>query len=105
MKIKKGDTVQIIAGKDRGKTGTVTRVLPQENRIIVDGVNERTRHQRANRQTRQGGQVVTFAAPIHVSNAQIVDPKTQTPTRVRIERGDDGSRTRIAVKSGTSLDA
>lgn len=101
MKIRKGDKVVVIAGKSRGEKGTVVRSFPKENKVVVEGVNMVKKHQRA---TRRGGkgQVVERAMPLHVSNVQMVDPKTGKGTRVRIAR-EKGSATRVAVKSGTAL--
>lgn len=103
MKIQKGDTVMVIAGKDRGKTGKVTRALPKEDQVVVEGVNVKKRHRRP-QQAGQHGQIVEKAMPVHVSNVQIVDPKNGEPTRVGVQRQADGSRVRIAKKSGTAID-
>lgn len=102
MKVKKGDKVIVIAGKDRGKTSTVVRVLPRENRVILDGLNLSKRHRRPSAQNRKG-QIIDRAMPMHASNVQILDPKSGKPTRVKIVRGKDGSRERVAVKSGEQL--
>mgnify|MGYP003394492488 CR=1 FL=1 len=101
MKIKKGDKVVVIAGKSRGEKGTVMRAMPKENKVIIEGVNMMKKHQKA---TRRGGkgQLVERAMPLHVSNVQVVDPKTGKGTRVRIAR-EKGGMTRVAVKSGTTL--
>ncbi|HEC32864.1 MAG TPA: 50S ribosomal protein L24 [Candidatus Kaiserbacteria bacterium] len=101
MKIKKGDKVQIIAGKDRGKSGKVLRALPREDKVIVEGVNVVKRHRRATNQ-RQSGQIIDKTLPIHVSNIMIIDPKKGVPTRVAIKRVN-GKYTRIAKKSNTTL--
>jgi large subunit ribosomal protein L24 len=104
MKIKKGDNVQILAGKDRGKAGVVTRAIPDMEQVIVDGVNMRKRHTKANKNTKQGGGIVEFAAPINVSNVAILDPKTNKPTRVGVRVNEKtGKRERYAKKSGTTL--
>lgn len=92
----------VIAGKDRGKTSTVVRVLPRENRVILDGLNLSKRHRRPSAQNRKG-QIIDRAMPMHASNVQILDPKSGKPTRVKIVRGKDGSRERVAVKSGEQL--
>ncbi|OGG57487.1 50S ribosomal protein L24 [Candidatus Kaiserbacteria bacterium RIFCSPHIGHO2_01_FULL_55_17] len=102
MKLKKGDTVVVISGKDRGKSGTIVRVLPKENRILIDGVNVMKRHRRPSSQNRKG-QIIDRAMPIHASNVMMADPKTGKPTRVRITRNKDGVRERVAVKSGQTL--
>jgi len=106
MKIKKGDTVEVIAGKDKGKRGEVLRVFPKENRLVVQGVAVRKKHKKAaqNQQGRQGApQIAEFDAPIHASNVMIVDPKTNTPTRVGF-RLEGGQWVRFAKKSGELLD-
>lgn len=81
MKIKKNDTVTIIAGNYKGKTGKVLKVFPSENRVIVEGVNLRKRHTKANQKNPQGG-IIEKEAPINVSNVQILDPKSNEPTRI-----------------------
>ncbi len=101
MKIKKGDKVVIVSGKDKGKTGTVSVAFPRENRIVVEGVNIRKKHQRS--RTGKKGQVVEKAMPVHVSNVMLVDPKGGKPTRVSISRDEKGARTRVAVKSKQAL--
>lgn len=100
MKLKKGDTVTVIAGKDKGKTGTLLRVLPSEDRVVVDGVAIAKRHTRG--VSGQTGRIVERPMPIHKSNVMLVDPKTKQPTRVRIER-KDGTRVRVTKKSGSVL--
>jgi len=101
MKIKKGDKVQVITGKDRGKKGKVLRALKREDRVIVEGVNVVKRHQRATNQ-RQSGQIIDKTLPIHISNVMVVDPKSGKPTRVGIKK-IKGKYTRIAKKSNTTL--
>jgi large subunit ribosomal protein L24 len=81
MNIKKGDTVLIITGKDRGKQGTVSRALPQVNKVIVEGLNIAKKHVRPQGQTRQGG-IIEKAMPIHVSNTMLICPECGEPTRV-----------------------
>src|SRR6266480_1796833 len=103
LKIKKGDTVQVISGKDSGKTGRVLRVEPRKNRLYVEGLNIVKRHQRPRslKDTQRGGTVggvIEKEGPIHVSNVMIVDPKENKPTRVSIERGEDGGRERVAKR-------
>ena len=102
MKLRKGDKVVVIAGKERGKTATISRVLRAENRVLLDGVNMVKRHRRA---TRQGGkgQIIDMPMPLHASNVQLVDPKSGKPTRIKIVRDKEGKRTRVAVKSGQEL--
>ena len=104
-KIKKGDRVVVISGNDKGTIGEVIRVLPEEGRVIVQGVNIRIKHQA---QTQSGGKTVPagkieFEAPIDISNVMLVDPKDQKPTRVRVER-EDGNPIRVSARTGTPLD-
>lgn len=90
----------VITGKDRGKTGVVTQAFPRENRVLIEGINLKKKHEKP-RGTRKG-QVVERATPIHASDVMIVDPKTGTGTRVSIIR-KDGTRTRVAKKSNTEV--
>lgn len=101
-KIKKGDKVVILTGKDKGKTGTVQRVLPKESRVVVEGVNVVKRHQRPT-QFDQGG-IKEKEASIHISNVAHADPKDGAATRVGIKTLDDGSKVRVAKKSGEVID-
>lgn len=107
MRIKVGDEVQVIAGNYKGVRGTVQRVIPDENRIVVSGVNFVKKHQRpqqtGGRSQTQGG-IIEFEAPIHVSNVMLVDPETGEPTRVGVRRDEDGRRIRYAKGSGQVLD-
>jgi large subunit ribosomal protein L24 len=107
MRIKTGDEVVVIAGNDKGQQGTVQRVIPRENRVVVSGVNIVKKHQKprptGGRTQAQGG-IIEFEAPIHVSNVMLVDPESGEPTRVGIRRDEDGRRIRYAKKSGTELD-
>ena len=90
MKIKKGDTVLIITGKDRGKQGTVSRAMPQDSKVIVEGLNIVKKHVRPQGQTRQGG-VIEKAMPIHVSNTMLICTECGEPTRVGLDRHPMGS--------------
>ncbi|GGH07752.1 50S ribosomal protein L24 [Glycocaulis albus] len=99
-KIKKGDKVVILAGRDKGKTGEVTKVVPSENRVFVSGVNMVKRHNRPT-QTTPGG-IEEKEAPIHVSNVALADPKSGEATRVGFEVRD-GKKVRVAKKSGEVL--
>jgi large subunit ribosomal protein L24 len=101
MKIKKGDKVVVISGKDKGKTGTVTLALPKENMVLVEGVNIKKKHQKP-RRGGQKGQVVEKSLPVHVSNVMIVDPKGGKATRIGIVR-KNGKRARITKKSKSEL--
>ncbi|MBD5234472.1 MAG: 50S ribosomal protein L24 [Bacteroidales bacterium] len=95
--IKKGDTVYVLAGEDKGKTGRVLAVLRDKNRAIVEGVNIVTKATKPSAQYPQGG-LIKKEAPIHISNINLVDPKTGKPTRIAIKR-EDGKVVRIAKKS------
>ncbi|MBA3879200.1 MULTISPECIES: 50S ribosomal protein L24 [Sphingomonas] len=97
-KIKKGDTVVVLSGKDKGKTGEVTRAMPKDGKVVVSGVNIATRHKKPSQTDPQGG-LDKFEAPLHVSKVALADPKTGAPTRVRFEERD-GKKVRVAVKSG-----
>ncbi|HEX5309717.1 MAG TPA: 50S ribosomal protein L24 [Solirubrobacteraceae bacterium] len=107
MRIRSGDQVHVISGKDRGKTGKVLRVDPARERVYVEGLNMVKRHMRpqsvpgAERQTVGG--VIEREGPIHVSNVMLLDPKDGKPTRVGVER-ENGRRYRVAKRSGTRLD-
>ncbi len=100
MRIKKGDNVKVISGKDKGKTGKVERALPLLGKVIVGGVNIRKRHKKG--QSKGKGQIVEFAAPLNASNVALVDPKSGKPTRIGVElRG--GKKVRIAKRSGAEI--
>jgi large subunit ribosomal protein L24 len=104
-KIKKGDRVVVVSGDDKGTVGEVIRVIPDENRVVVQGVNLRIKHQA---QTQSGGKTIPsgkieFEAPIDLSNVMLVDPKDGKPTRVRIER-KNGKPVRVAKRSGAAID-
>ncbi|MBI1264209.1 MAG: 50S ribosomal protein L24 [Alphaproteobacteria bacterium] len=101
-KIKKGDKVVVLTGRDKGKTGQVVKVLPSENRVVVSGVNTVKRHQRPT-QTSPGG-IEEKDAAIHVSNVALADPKTGEATRVGFTTGKDGKKVRVAKKSGEVID-
>jgi large subunit ribosomal protein L24 len=97
-KIKKGDTVVVLTGRDRNKTGEVLSVNPKEGRLIVQGVNIAKKHQKQT-QTEQGG-IKSFEAPIQASNVAFMDPKDGKPTRVGFKVLDDGRKVRFAKRSG-----
>ena len=98
QKIRKGDKVVVLSGKDKGKTGEVVRSIPKESRVIVAGVNIATRHRKPTQLNPQGG-LERREAPLHVSKVAIADPKSGKPTRVRFET-KDGKKVRVAAKSG-----
>ncbi len=103
LKIKKGDKVIVIAGRDKGKLGEVKRVYPTLNRVIVDGVNMVKRHTRPS--ANQTGGIVEKEASIHVSNVAHVDPKTNKPTRIGYKVLDGDRKVRFAKRSGEVIDA
>lgn len=108
MKIRSGDEVLVIAGKDRvsqrpGKRGKVIGVLPKEDRVIVDGVNLIKRAVRQSQKVRQGG-IVSSPAPIHVSNVMLVCPACDAPTRVAVQRKEDGTRVRYCKRCKKAVD-
>jgi large subunit ribosomal protein L24 len=111
LKIRSGDQVKVVAGKDRGKQGRVLRVEPSKSRVYVEGLNMAKRHVRPRAASRnspipgtegQLGGVIDIEGPIHISNVMLLDPKGQ-PTRVRIQR-ESGKRTRIAARSGAAIE-
>ncbi|MBA2920323.1 50S ribosomal protein L24 [Sphingomonas sp. MAH-20] len=97
-KIKKGDTVVVLSGKDKGKTGEVTRSMPKDGKVVVSGVNIATRHRKPSQANPQGG-LERSEAPLHVSKVALADPKSGKATRVRFDVRD-GKKVRVAVKSG-----
>jgi large subunit ribosomal protein L24 len=101
-KIRKGDKVIVLAGRDKGKSGEVIRVMPKENRALVRGVNLVKRHQRQT--PKQEGGIISKEAPIHLSNVTIADPKTGKPTRIGFRILDDGRKVRFAKASGDLID-
>lgn len=101
-KIKKGDKVVVLAGRDKGKTGEVVQVMPTDNRVVVSGVNVVKRHTRPT-QADPGG-IKEKEAAIHVSNVAVADPKTGEPTRVGFKTLEDGRKVRFAKSSGEVID-
>ena len=97
QKIRKGDKVVVLTGRDKGRTGEVLRVMPKDNKAVVRGVNIVRRHQRQS-QTQEGG-IIAKEAPIHLSNIAVADPKDNKPTRIRFELRD-GKKVRVAQRSG-----
>ena len=102
-KIKKGDHVIVLAGKDKGKKGEVLKVFPKEERVLVSGVSMVKRHMRPSQADPDGG-IKQFEAPIHISNVSAIDPKSSKPTRVGFKTLKDGKKVRIAKKSGEVID-
>ncbi len=103
MKIKKGDLVKVIAGKDKGKEGVVLRALPERNRVVVEKVNIVKKAQRPTPQNQQGG-IMSIEAPLHVSNVMLIDPATKKPTRIGYRFKEDGTKVRVAKVSGKDID-
>lgn len=101
MKIKKNDTVKVIAGKDRGTTGKVVKVYPKESRAVIEGVNVVKKHAKP-RQSGEKGQIIEKSLPIHISNVMLLDPKDNKPTRVGFQV-KDGKKVRVAKRSGQVL--
>ncbi len=103
QKIRKGDKVVVLSGKDKGKTGEVVRSMPKAMKVVVSGVNVAVRHRKPSQVKPLGG-LERKEAPLHVSKVAIADPKTGKATRVRFETGKDGKKVRVAVKSGELID-
>ena len=101
MNLVKGDTVLVIAGRDKGKTGTIQKVIPEQNRVVVENVNLRKKHRKPTQQNPDGG-IVEVYAPIDASNVMLLDPKTKKPTRIG-HKIVKGKKVRYAKKSGTTL--
>ena len=102
LKIRRGDMVTVISGKEKGKRGEVQKVIPKDNRVVVRGVNLRTRHARPTQQNQEG--LYTFEAPLHVSNVMLVDPDSGEPTRVGSRFIESGEKIRVSKKSGKDID-
>ena len=103
MRIKKGDTVQVISGKDKGKTGEVLRTLPYENRVVVQGINLRTRHVKPT-QEGETGRIVTEEASLHASNVMVYSTAKQVASRVEVVVEKDGTKKRRLKKTGEIID-
>ncbi len=102
-RLRKDDLVQVIAGKDRGARGRVVKVIPEVQRVLVEGVNKAIVHRKPSQQYPEGGRI-ELERPIHISNVMPVDPSTDKPTRVRIVQGQDTlKKKRVAVRSGADL--
>jgi large subunit ribosomal protein L24 len=99
LKIRSGDRVMVIRGNHKGQEGTVRKVEPEKNRVIIEGVNLRKRHMKPSQTNPEGG-IVEFEAPVHASNVMLIDPQSGEPTRVRRQVNENGKRERVAVKSG-----
>ncbi len=102
LKVRKGDRVQVLSGKDKGKQGVVSRVMPKQNRVIVDGINVSRRHQKPRTMNEPGG-IIDKDMPIHVSNVAVISPKDGRPTRVGYKIKEDGTKVRICRRTGAEL--
>ena len=102
MHVTKGDTGRVMRGDEKGKEGKVLRVYTKTGRITIEGINIVKRHRKARRAEEQSG-IVDFPAPLHASNVMLLDPKSGTPTRVKMRIDDDGTKERISVKSGDAI--
>jgi large subunit ribosomal protein L24 len=101
--VRKGDTVMVVAGKERGKRGRVLRVIPEKNRVVVERVNLIKKHQRPTQRIRQGG-IIEREGSIHLSNVMLLDPTSGKPTRIGMRALSDGKKARVARKSGEIID-
>lgn len=103
MKIKKDDLVQVISGKDKGKRGKILKVIPKENKVVIQGINIVKRHQRPIPQLREGG-IIEREAPIYVSKVMLVCPSCDKPTRIGAKYLEDGTKVRVCKKCGEVID-
>ena len=101
--VRKGDTVVVVAGKERGKKGKVLRVIPEKGRVVVERLNLIKKHQKPTQKVRQGG-IIEREGSIHLSNVMLVDPASDKPTRVGMKALSDGKKVRVARRSGEMLD-
>ncbi|MGH7372834.1 MAG: 50S ribosomal protein L24 [Candidatus Rokuibacteriota bacterium] len=101
--VRKGDTVMVVAGKERGKKGKVLRVIPEKGRVVVERLNLIKKHQKPTQKVRQGG-IIEREGSIHLSNVMLVDPASDKPTRVGMKALSDGKKVRVARRSGEMLD-
>jgi len=101
--VRKGDTVIVVAGKERGKRGRVLRVIPEKSRVVVERINMIKKHQRPTQKLRQGG-IIEREGSIHLSNVMLVDPTSGKPTRIGMRALTEGRKVRVAKKSGELID-
>jgi large subunit ribosomal protein L24 len=101
--VRKGDTVMVVAGKERGKKGKVLRVIPEKGRVVVERLNLIKKHQKPTQKVRQGG-IIEREGSIHLSNVMLIDPASDKPTRVGMRALSDGKKVRVARRSGEMLD-
>ena len=102
LHVRTGDQVQVLSGNYKGAHGVVLRTIPAKDQVVVEGVNVRKRHQAPSQENPEGG-IITFEAPIHVSNVMLIDPTSGEPSRFRTRVDDDGTKERIAVRSGNPI--
>ena len=102
LHVKKGDTVKVLSGKDKGKEGTIIQASPKTGKVVIENINKVKRHTKPSQANPQGG-IITKEAGIHVSNVMILDPETKTASRIKKVEGKDGKFVRATVKSGTVL--
>jgi large subunit ribosomal protein L24 len=102
-KLKRGDRVVVIAGKDRGKRGEIRHIDHKHDRVLVEGVNMVKKHQRARTQFQQSA-IIQREAPIHISNVMLIDPNNDQPTRVTFRQREDGSKVRVGKRSGEDIE-
>lgn len=103
MKIKKGDNVIVIAGKDKGKTGTIDQTFPKTEQVLIDGVNVKTKHQK-NKRTRAAGQILQISTPVHVSNVSLMEGKKAVRAGYKVETdGDTKTKVRISRATGKKI--
>jgi large subunit ribosomal protein L24 len=101
MKLRKGDKIVVLSGKDKGKTGTITKVLVKTNQVVIDGVNVMKRHQKPSQRNQDGG-IVEFNAPIQASNVAYLEDKSSTPSKIGYKT-ENGQKVRVAKKSGQTI--
>jgi large subunit ribosomal protein L24 len=102
LHVSKGDTVRVVRGDDKGKEGKIIRVYPKTGRVLIEGVNMVKKHRRARTADEQSG-IIDMPAPVHASNVMLLDPQSGEPTRTRRQIDEDGTKERIAIKSGEAL--
>ena len=102
LHVRSGDQVQVIAGNYKGARGQVLRAIPSKDQVVVEGVNMRKRHQAPSQANPEGG-IITFEAPIHISNVMLIDPSNDEPSRYRNRIDADGTKERISTKSGNPI--
>ena len=103
MHVKRGDTVQVISGSEKGKVGEIIKVLPKQSKVVVEGVNVKTKHQKP-QQEGESGQITTFEAPVHSSNVMLYSTKEKVASRVCYTYNDDGRKVRMLKKTGEIID-